>query len=53
LLLLGRPDFLQWAGFNIVATFDSAASLTPQVVKDLVDKGKANGVTLVIIITGQ
>ena len=43
-----QADFLQWAGFNIVATFDSAASLTPQVVKDLVDKGKANGVTLVI-----
>jgi zinc transport system substrate-binding protein len=43
-----QADFLQWAGFNVVATFDSAASLTPQVVKDLVDKGKANGVTLVI-----
>jgi zinc transport system substrate-binding protein len=43
-----QADFLIWAGFNVVGTFDSAASLTPQVVKDLVDKGKANGVTLVI-----
>jgi zinc transport system substrate-binding protein len=43
-----QADFLKWAGFNIVATFSSASSLTPQVVKDLVDKGKAGGVTLVI-----
>ena len=43
-----QADFLQWAGFNVVATFDDASSLTPQVVKDLVDKGKSNGVTLVI-----
>ena len=43
-----QADFLQWAGFNVVATFNDASSLTPQVVKDLVDKGKATGVTLVI-----
>jgi zinc transport system substrate-binding protein len=43
-----QADFLQWAGFNVVATFASAQSLTPQVVKDLVDKGKASGVSLVI-----
>jgi zinc transport system substrate-binding protein len=43
-----QADFLQWAGFNVVATFDDTSSLTPQVVKDLVDKGKVNGVTLVI-----
>ena len=43
-----QADFLQWAGFNVVGTFDDASSLTPQAVKDLVDKGKANGVTLVI-----
>ena len=43
-----QVDFLTWAGFNVVGTFDSATSLTPQVVKDLVDKGKANGVTLVV-----
>jgi zinc transport system substrate-binding protein len=43
-----QADFLQWAGFNVVATFASVQALTPQVVKDLVDKGKAGNVTLVI-----
>jgi zinc transport system substrate-binding protein len=43
-----QADFLQWAGFIVVATFVSAQSLTPQVVRDLVDKGKASGVSLVI-----
>jgi ABC-type Zn uptake system ZnuABC Zn-binding protein ZnuA len=43
-----QADFLTWAGFNVVGTFDSAASLTPQAVKDLVDIGKAKGVTLVV-----
>jgi zinc transport system substrate-binding protein len=43
-----QADFLQWAGFTVVATFASAQALTPQVVKDLIDKGKASGVTLVV-----
>jgi zinc transport system substrate-binding protein len=43
-----QVDFLTWAGFKVVATFNDTSSLTPQVVKDLVDKGKANSVTLVI-----
>lgn len=43
-----QADFLQWAGFNVVATFDSPQALTPQTVKDLIDKGKASGVSLVI-----
>jgi ABC-type Zn uptake system ZnuABC Zn-binding protein ZnuA len=43
-----QADFLKWAGFNVVATFTSAQSLTPQVMKDLVDKGKAGNVTLII-----
>lgn len=43
-----QADFLQWAGFDVVATFASPQALTPQVVKDLIDKGKAAGVTLVI-----
>lgn len=43
-----QADFLQWAGFQVVGTFDSAQDLTPQVVKDLIDKGKAEGVSLVI-----
>ncbi len=43
-----QADFLQWAGFNVVDTFASPQALTPQVVKDLIDKGRAAGVTLVI-----
>jgi ABC-type Zn uptake system ZnuABC Zn-binding protein ZnuA len=43
-----QADFLTWAGFNVVATFTSPQSLTPQVMKDLVDKGKASNVTLII-----
>ncbi len=43
-----QAGFIQWAGFNIVATFGEPASLTPQVVKELVDKGRAGKVTLII-----
>jgi len=40
--------FIGWVGFNIVATFGRPDSLTPQVVQDLVDQGREEGVTLVI-----
>jgi zinc transport system substrate-binding protein len=43
-----QADFLQWAGFNVVASFDSPQDLTPQKVKDLVDAGKARHAALVI-----
>lgn len=43
-----QADFLTWAGFNVVATFVSPQSLTPQLVKELVDKGKAGNVTVVV-----
>jgi zinc transport system substrate-binding protein len=43
-----QADFLQWAGFNVVGTFANPQALTPQVVKDLIDKSKTAGVTLVI-----
>ena len=43
-----QADFLQWAGFNVVATFASPQALTPQSVKELIDKGKAERVSLVI-----
>lgn len=43
-----QADFLQWAGFNVVATFSSPQSLTPQVVQDLIDKGKASNVILIV-----
>jgi len=43
-----QAGFVQWAGFYIVATFGRPDSLTPQVVKELVDKGIEGNVTLVI-----
>ncbi len=43
-----QADFLQWAGFNVVASFNSPQELTPQKVQELVDTGKAAGVTLVV-----
>lgn len=43
-----QAGFVQWAGFNIVATFGRPDSLTPQVVKELVDKGRESKVTLII-----
>ena len=43
-----QTGFVQWAGFNIVATFGRPDSLTPQVVKDLVDSGRESNVTLII-----
>lgn len=43
-----QQGFVQWAGFNIVAIFGRPDSMTPQVVKELVDKGREGKVTLVI-----
>ncbi|MFC1902822.1 metal ABC transporter substrate-binding protein [Chloroflexota bacterium] len=43
-----QAGFVKWAGFNIVTTFGRPDSLTPQVVKELVDKGRAENVTLII-----
>jgi ABC-type Zn uptake system ZnuABC Zn-binding protein ZnuA len=43
-----QADFLQWAGFQVAGTFANAQALSPQVIKELVDKGKAAGVILVI-----
>jgi len=43
-----QARFVRWAGFNIVATYGRPDSLTPQVVKELVDKGRESGVTLII-----
>ena len=40
--------FVKWAGFNIIATYGRPDSLTPQVVKELVDKGREGKVTLII-----
>jgi zinc transport system substrate-binding protein len=43
-----QADFLGWAGFNVVATFGGTQSLTPQVVKDLVDQGRVANVVLIV-----
>jgi zinc transport system substrate-binding protein len=43
-----QADFLQWTGLNVVATYASPNALNPQIVKELVDKGRATKVTLVI-----
>jgi len=40
--------FVSWAGFNTVAAYGRPDSLTPQVVKELVDKGREGKVTLII-----
>ena len=40
--------FVEWAGFNLVASYGRPDSLTPQVVKELVDKGREAKVTLII-----
>ena len=40
--------FVKWTGLNVVATYGRPDSLTPQVVKELVDKGKEENVTLII-----
>ncbi len=43
-----QTGFLEWAGLNIVATYGRPDSLTPRVIKELVDKGKEAGVSLII-----
>jgi len=43
-----QAGFVQWAGFNVVATFGRPEDMTPQIVREMVDKGRAGGVTLVI-----
>jgi len=43
-----QAGFVQWTGISIVATYGRPDSLTPQVVKDLVDKGREENVTLII-----
>ncbi len=43
-----QADFLKWAGLNVVATYMDPKSLTPQVVKGLVDQGKVAKVSLIV-----
>jgi len=43
-----QAGFVKWSGLNIAATYGRPDSLTPQVVKELVDKGREAAVTLII-----
>ena len=43
-----QAAFLNWVGLNVVTFYGRPDSLTPQVVKDLVDTGEALNVTLII-----
>jgi zinc transport system substrate-binding protein len=43
-----QAAFLKWIGMNVVATYGTPETFTPQLVKELVDKGKADNVTLIV-----
>ena len=43
-----QVGFLKWIGLNVIATYGDPDSLTPKVVKELVDKGRGAKVTLII-----
>jgi zinc transport system substrate-binding protein len=43
-----QTGFVKWAGLNIISTYGRPETFTPQVVKELVDKGKVGKVALVI-----
>jgi zinc transport system substrate-binding protein len=43
-----QAGFVKWTGLNIVAAYGRLETFTPQVMKDLVDKGRNGKVTLVI-----
>ena len=40
--------FVQWTGLNIVAAYGEPDSLTPQVLRELMDEGREEKVTLII-----
>jgi len=43
-----QAGFVKWAGLNVVGIYGRPESLTPQIVKELVDKGRAEKVALLI-----
>jgi zinc transport system substrate-binding protein len=43
-----QAGFVSWAGFNTIALFGRPDSMTPAVLKELVDTGRAENVTLII-----
>jgi zinc transport system substrate-binding protein len=43
-----QAGFVSWTGLNVVAAYGRPDSLTPQVVRELVDTGRNSEVTLII-----
>jgi ABC-type Zn uptake system ZnuABC Zn-binding protein ZnuA len=43
-----QAGFVSWLGLNLVSPYGRPDSLTPQVVRDLIDTGNSEGVTLII-----
>jgi len=43
-----QAGFVEWAGFNIIATYDRNDLSIPQVVRELVDTGREENITLII-----
>ena len=43
-----QAGFVKWVGLNIVATYGRPETLTPQIVKELIDKGREKKVAVVI-----
>lgn len=43
-----QEDFVRWAGFQVIGTYGRPEELTPQRVKELVDKGRQAGVQIII-----
>jgi len=41
-------EFVEWTGLNVIDTYGRPDSLTPQVVKELVDTGREENVVLII-----
>ncbi|MGB9792505.1 MAG: metal ABC transporter substrate-binding protein [Thermacetogeniaceae bacterium] len=43
-----QAGFLKWAGFDVVATYGRPEDLTPKKLQELIEKGKAQGVGLIV-----
>ncbi|MCX8125659.1 MAG: metal ABC transporter substrate-binding protein [Dehalococcoidia bacterium] len=46
--MLHQADFMRWAGFDVIATYGPPETFTPSLLADLVSKGKAAKVVLVV-----
>ena len=43
-----QAGFVKWVGFNIITTYDRNDPSIPQVVRELVDTGREENITLII-----